>query len=146
MASSYIQYKGNGFWTYDNPICVIAAYLYLEIMKIESMPRWLEEYGSDLRDNSYGYFVGFTSLRLDAFIVDDDRLAIILRAVEQVKNQIQHEDSIIALDRLNEYIDDNGAKIWSGRKVEKIVVEKMLCLLVDILNGKEVDQDLYLKI
>jgi hypothetical protein len=141
MATSFVEYKNQGFWANDDFICVTAAFIYVSIIHQDQKPNWLVEYGEELKENSYGYFVGFTSLCLDDYIIHDNRKAILLNIINEIQKETQKKDSVIDLTYLNEYLDVDNKNIWYGVKISKDILLNMFKFIEYILNGQAVEEN-----
>lgn len=79
MGSSFVEFQGKGFWSYDRLLETWLRVLCLHLGKDADVPGWQHE----LRDRwllvSAGGMVGCICPCLDEFITDEERVGIILR-------------------------------------------------------------------
>lgn len=141
MATSYVEFKDKGFWSVDVLISISGAYMYIEMQNFPEGLKydWFNEHMKDIRLNSYGYFVGFTTLKLDDYLIDDIRVNLFKKVVQTTLNTLEtKKGEILYLEELNKLVDHEGEKIWSDRWVYKSKVVATLGYILKILNGEDV--------
>jgi hypothetical protein len=69
--TSYIEFKGKGFWINDSLMQVIAAFLYCEL-KDDQYFKNKEAVLENLKNNSLGYYASYMHLNIDKFLDDSE--------------------------------------------------------------------------
>jgi hypothetical protein len=87
MGSSFVAYRGRGFWSWDGYLEHVLALL---ADRIGGSPHeeWLAELRDHWRQQSSGIFGGWIHPQLDEFIINDRRRAQVLEMLESLT--VQH--------------------------------------------------------
>ena len=83
MASSFIEYKGHGFWSFDSYIEHLLALL---AETVGEVPRqeWLNQARTHWLEQASGMFSGWIDPRLDDFINSEERVTTVLYLLDNV--------------------------------------------------------------
>lgn len=83
MSTSFVEYHGHGFWSWDGYLEHVLALL---AGRIGGSPthQWLADLRDHWRTQSSGAFVGSIDPNLDAFLTSDERREIILALLQEV--------------------------------------------------------------
>lgn len=86
MSTSFIEYHGRGFWSWDGYLEHILALL---AARIGSSPdqEWLAVLRDYWRTQSSGTFRGWINPKLDEFIISDERQESVLALLESIISQ-----------------------------------------------------------
>jgi hypothetical protein len=86
MGSSFVEYRGRGFWSRDDYLEDVLALLAHAVGDSPSEAWW-----SDLRDHwrlqSSGYFNGWIHPKLDEYLINDERRTEVLSLLEKVASR-----------------------------------------------------------
>lgn len=86
MSTSFVEYRGRGFWSWDGYLEHVLALL---ADRIGSSPK--EEWLAQLRDHwklqSSGIFNGWVSPKLDEFLINDERREAVLALLRDINSQ-----------------------------------------------------------
>ena len=83
MGSSFTEFRGKGFWSRD---WLLEAWLRILSLHLEDevhQPGWQHDLRDEWLLKSAGFFIGCISASLDDFLIDDERIAVILRVSER---------------------------------------------------------------
>jgi hypothetical protein len=113
MASSFVSYRGAGFWANDGVIGVWLRLLVREIDGHKAIPAWLAE----LREHwlVQARFGGGGSIDsgLDEYLIDDPRRNIVLSVIDGAFAQIVRYGGTISRDELNSITADAHGMYWT---------------------------------
>lgn len=86
MSTSFVEYRGRGFWSWDGYLEHVLALL---ADRIGSSPNqeWLEELRDHWRAQSSGAFRGWIHPKLDDFVTSDERREKVLALLESITSQ-----------------------------------------------------------
>jgi len=100
LGSSYTDFRGKGFWSRDSLLEVWLRFLSLNMDKAHA-PGWQH----DLRDRwlvqSSGYFTGCVDASLDDFLVDQERIDVVLDTAERTIRSLRLCGPFIEVEYLN---------------------------------------------
>jgi hypothetical protein len=103
MSTSFVEYHGHGFWSFDD---YLEHVLSLLADRIGSSPeeRWLADVRDHWRNQSSGVFRGWIHPNLDEFITSDERCEKVLSLLKEIKSQAgltrEAQETIGLLDSL----------------------------------------------
>lgn len=103
MSTSFVEYHGHGFWSFDD---YLEHVLSLLADRIGSSPdqRWLADVRDHWRDQSSGAFRGWIHPNLDEFITSAERCEKVLSLLKEIKSQAgltqEAQETIRLLDSL----------------------------------------------
>jgi hypothetical protein len=83
MSTSFVEYKGHGFWSWDGYLEHVLALLADKVGAAPEQP-WLSELRDHWRAQASGAFSGWIHPKLDEYVTDEERLKLILVLVEGV--------------------------------------------------------------
>jgi len=86
MSSSFVEYRGHGFWSRDlflEPVLALLA----ERIGDSANQDWLKDLRDHWRNQSSGDFRGWIHPNLDEFITSEDRREAILRLLNIITSQ-----------------------------------------------------------
>ena len=102
MASSFIDYRGHGFWARDAQAEVWLYLLCTEVGAMADSPGWLEEARDDWSMQATAGFIGCVSPSLDRHLGGDlDRVATVLALSEQIRQRLVEWAPAIPKDMAN---------------------------------------------
>ena len=81
MSTSFVEYRGKGFWSWDGYLEHVLALL-VERIPTESAAPWLAEARRHWQEQSSGAFTGWIHPKLDEFASTEDRRQIVLQMVD----------------------------------------------------------------
>lgn len=84
MATSFTEYRGFGFWSWDPYLERLAGSVADSIMSVDERKSWLTELAQRWKLQAQGIFTGCISLELDEFVTDEERKNDLQRFVRQV--------------------------------------------------------------
>ena len=86
MGTSFVEYKGRGFWSWDGYLEHVLALL---AHRIGDSPNqeWLAELRDHWRAQSSGAFVGWIHPNLDELLTSDERRETVLALVDEIASQ-----------------------------------------------------------
>lgn len=84
MGSSFTNFRGHGFWSRDDYIEDLAREVAAAVNADESKEEWLSQLASHWQLQSSGAFSGWVHLRLDEFLVSEERRKRLCAVVESV--------------------------------------------------------------
>ena len=83
MSTSFVEYRGRGFWSWDGYLEHVLALLADRIGESPNH-RWLAELRDHWRAQSSGAFRGWIHLNLDEFLTNEERREIVLTLLAEV--------------------------------------------------------------
>ena len=102
MASSFIDFKDNGFWARDGFVEAFQLLLFEEIRIIyNDSSDWLNEYKKELSLQSLPLIHGGMSMRLDETLIDNSRNETILHLLDNIKEKISKDKDYLTGKHLN---------------------------------------------
>jgi hypothetical protein len=131
MASSFINYKNNGFWASDTIAEAFDLLIFQEITnKFGNAIDWLNEYKANLALQSLPIICGGMSMELDEYLIDNSRVEIILSIITDIKEKINNKKDYLTSEHLNslkknirEYLVEVEEVNWSSEELEKNLFE-----------------------
>jgi hypothetical protein len=104
VGSSFIEYRGHGFWTRDAKIEVWLYLLCAEINQADDVPDWLLQARDDWHCQATVGFVGCVSPSLDHHLGNDQRrVAHLLALSDRVQSRLMAYSPAIPKDVLNSF-------------------------------------------
>jgi hypothetical protein len=101
MGSTFVDYRGRGFYACDAVLEVWLALLVKEIDELDNPLNWLTEVRQDWQLQATAGF-GFGVLpELDRYATDDERRAVILDLAARAKQKLRDRGPVITRDELN---------------------------------------------
>ena len=94
MGSSFIEYRGYGFWSADAFIERLARETAAAIEKQTNNEAWQADLAAHWRAQASGNFNGWIHLDLDEFLTGEERRAQIRDVVQSVTKEYAEEDPI----------------------------------------------------
>lgn len=85
MGTSFVEYRGHGFWSWDG---YLEHTLFLLAEAIGESPQelWLNELRDHWREQASGIFTGWIHPNLDDYLTSEDRRNVILTLIEDVRS------------------------------------------------------------
>jgi hypothetical protein len=86
MSTSFVEYRGRGFWSWDGYLEHVLALL---VNRIGESPnqKWLEDLRDHWHTQSSGAFRGWIHPKLDEFITSNERRETVLALLESISSQ-----------------------------------------------------------
>ncbi len=84
MGSSFINFRGRGFWSRDDYIEDLAREVAAAVSADESKEEWLSQLAAHWQLQSSGAFSGWVHLRLDEFLVPEEKRKKLYSVVQSV--------------------------------------------------------------
>ncbi|MET8351848.1 MULTISPECIES: hypothetical protein [unclassified Micromonospora] len=104
MGSSYLDYRGSGFWVRDFQAEVWLYLLAQEAKKIPAAPVWLVDAQDDWETQATAGFMGCVSSYLDDHLgTQPDRAALVLDLSERVLRRLHAWSPAIPKDLVNSF-------------------------------------------
>ena len=94
MGSSFIKYRDHGFWSHDTFVEDLAREVATVIDGLPKAEAWLAELGAHWRLQASGDFSGWIHLKLDDFLVSEERRKSLRNIVRSVAGRHAAEDPI----------------------------------------------------
>src|ERR1700686_2625632 len=95
MGSSFIEYRGFGFWSFDPFIERLAGEVAAAIEKQKMEEEWQAELSAHWKRQASGDFHGWVHLNLDEFLTGEERRIQLRHLVEGVVDQHPTSDDPI---------------------------------------------------
>jgi hypothetical protein len=86
LSSSFVEYRGRGFWSRDNYLEHVLALLADRIGESPNQ-KWLADLRDHWRSQSSGNFRGWIHPKLDEFLVRDDQREVVLTLLDDITSQ-----------------------------------------------------------
>lgn len=83
MSTSFVEYQGYGFWSWDGYLEHVLALL-ADAIGSSTSQEWLRELRDHWRLHSSGVFLGFIHPGLDEFLTNDERRDTVLGLVREI--------------------------------------------------------------
>ena len=103
MSSSFVEYKGHGFWSFDGYLEHVLALL-AERIGDSPNQKWLADLRDHWRAQSSGDFRGWIHPNLDEFLTSDDRHEVVLTFVQALSSQPNLPREILETTKLLEML------------------------------------------
>lgn len=133
MASSFINFKGNGFWIKDNILNLALIFLYAKMSECE-LPSWAIEFRDLIKENATGEFYGFADLELDLFLTNDERTLLFINLLDQTIEILSEVETDLDKTKLYDAVKNSfvldGINIGAGRTI------KVLEYLKELVKGE----------
>lgn len=86
MGTSFVEYRGHGFWSWDG---YLEHLLFLLVEAIGPSPQesWLNEVRDHWRAQSSGAFSAWIHPNLDEYVSSEERRNVILRLIDEVRSR-----------------------------------------------------------
>jgi hypothetical protein len=101
MGSSFIDFKGYGFWARDTHIDLWLYLLVREIDKLESRADWLEAAREHWLEQATVSFVGLVQPQLDEYLTSQERVDLVIHLSERVLNLLYEKGGHVSGEYLN---------------------------------------------
>ena len=103
MASSFIDFKDNGFWAKDGFVESFQLLLFEEIeSQYQDSVDWLNEYKKNLAIQSLPLIYGGMSMCLDETLVNDCKIQTILSLIKSINTKISSDNNYLTGKHLND--------------------------------------------
>lgn len=127
MASSFIKYKDNGFWTNDSIVESFQLLLFEEIQyKFGNNIKWLNDYKKELALQSLPLIYGGMSMCFNETLTDENRTKLILSLIDNIKLKINTDNNFLVGDHLNtlrrtvrKYLVEINEYDWSEAEISQ---------------------------
>lgn len=136
MASSFIEYKDNGFWIYDRLICLVGAYIVNDI-EIYDEPQWYLDMKKYISNRCSGYAVGWVSLGFNEFLDNDEKRIFLIKKLKSLKKYQNTKGDMISIQELNDHILDKELQAEWDSEIKRERVTKVIDFLIMILELKQ---------
>jgi len=92
MGTSFVEYKGCGFWSWDGYLEHV-LFLLAEAIGPSPQEPWLDDVRDDWRQQSFGAFTGSIDPNLDEYVTSENRQQVILKLIDEVsaRDDLTHE-------------------------------------------------------
>jgi hypothetical protein len=133
MGSSFVAYRGYGFWASDPSLEVWLHLLCAEVDRAEDVPAWLFAARDDWHHQATVGFVGCVSPSLDQHLgTDDARVASVLALGGRARDRLVAATPVIPKDVLNSFGTGGPGSFFTtdvAREAFVNVAEAFLALL-----------------
>ena len=136
MATSFVNYKENGFWANDQLLIIVAHYLYKDYDNKNDLENWEQDFMGVIKDNADGYFVGFMDFDFDLFLINQNRITSFLNIIKQTKIHINSKGSYISSKELNLINVIEDVKILWTDDIECNRIIKLLDYIEYLVQGE----------
>lgn len=108
MATSYIKYKGSGFWENDRLLELVGNIMLLKIRRESNFSEepWLQDLISRLDNIRKGYFTGFINFDFDNIAADIDKKERLISILQSCIHYIKGQGDILTIEYLNRFNQD----------------------------------------
>jgi hypothetical protein len=86
MGTSFVEYQGHGFWSWDGYL-EHSLFLLAEAIGESPQESWLNAVRDHWREQASGMFSAYIHPNLDEYLTSEDRRNEILRLIEQVRSR-----------------------------------------------------------
>ena len=83
MGTSFVEYNGHGFWSWDGYLEHL-LFLLAEAIGASRNESWLNEVRNHWLEQSSGFFIGWIHPDLDQYVTSVERRSVILGLIEEV--------------------------------------------------------------
>ena len=131
MSSSFIEYKGRGYWISDGFIGLVANYIKFNLNPLEHKEKWVIEFINSLSSICSGNSIGWNSFHFDELLTSTARVYFVVTTIDKTISFVRSKGNFIPKDELNSYESIKEKKfiaLWS----EDIETKRILNLLLDI--------------
>lgn len=119
MSSSYIEFAEKGFWSKDGFVEAIQICLINEIEDTEiSNDSWLAEYKNELALESLPLIYGGMSLKLDDFLIGDNRKKTLINLIDNVCIKISKNAEYLTGENFHKFRTRAIEILWVTGQVE----------------------------
>lgn len=94
MGSSFTEYRGRGFWSYDGFLERMAVDVASMIEGLPESEAWLKDLASHWRIQASGNFSGWSHLELDNFISSEERRLTVRGLIQRLIERRHAQDQI----------------------------------------------------
>src|ERR1051325_4316007 len=101
MGSSFIDFRGYGFWARDATIEVWLYLLVQESDRLETKPDWLKETRDHWHIQATVGFVGWVHPQLDDFLISQDRINLVMGLCERALKWLNNQGEYLPRNYLN---------------------------------------------
>src|SRR6266487_15939 len=112
MGSSFVEYKGKGFWVSDPGLQVWLEALVQDIDRWPSPPEWLALARQEWHRQALGTQPAFMSLELDEFARTNEQTGVLITLSEQALTQLATYGLVVSHDLLNSMLRDEAIMPW----------------------------------
>ena len=136
MARSFITFGDNGFYINDTFTELSLIYIIDIVERINlELPSWLMDMKKWWELTSSGATANMVDLRLDLYIVNEDRIALLSSFIYDAIEVLKKKGGDISVEEYNSYIDPTLKRFRdSPFPTDKII--KSLEHISDLINGK----------
>lgn len=136
MSSSFIGFKKKGFWIMDGLVEVVALFVLKKIeTQQEFIPDWLKKIKEDYSLITQGTFSSFNDLGFDDYLINEDRIFIFLKIINEVIDDLKERGDYVPKEELNIYVKNSGQSEWpEDVEVERII--NVFDYLKNLIKGK----------
>lgn len=126
MASSFIDFRGNGFWARDGFVESFQLLLFEEIQaQYNNEIEWLNDYKKNLTLQSLPLIYGGMSMCLDETLTNNIRIQIIVELINAIEAKISSNDDYLTGKHLNQnrkivrqYLVQENEFSWDDNEIE----------------------------
>jgi hypothetical protein len=86
VATSFVEFRGRGFWSWDGYLEHVLALVAAGLSE-QPVSDWKAELRDDWKVKSSGIFLGFVDARLDDFLTNDERCNELIRVLDDIASQ-----------------------------------------------------------
>lgn len=115
MGSSFVEYKGKGFWVYDPGLQVWLETLVQAIDRWSSPPEWLALARQDWHRQALGTQPAFMNPELDEFASTEEQKGVLITLSRQALAQLATNEPVVSHDLLNGMLRDEAIVPWEHR-------------------------------
>jgi hypothetical protein len=134
MGTSFIDFKGYGFWTRDAGLELWLYLLVQEINSLTSPPDWLKEAQDHWLTQATVGFIGWIHPQLDDFLVSQDRTDLIITLSERALKWLNEQGEYLSRTYLNTLGLGGKRSSWTA-DVEVEVFAQIGRKFIELLKG-----------
>lgn len=144
MATSFIEYNSNGFWSNDSFTEISVEYLGEIITKDKSIEKWLDTYYKEkLVLVSKGYFPGFINIGFDTYLTSEEKVSKFISIIDEAITFVINKGTVITKEELNSFITNEKLQSkWSEDLSIIPIVETLKRFKMILQNQKPSEQEI----
>ena len=138
MASSFIKFKGNGFWIKD-PILEHALAWINDCFKREELPQkhtWIQELYDHYTVLIQGFNSSFMNLRFDEYLTNEERLQLMRDVLSRTIDRLHEFPELITPEMTREIYRFGDLDLNEFSPIEKTRIIQTIEYLLKLLSGE----------
>lgn len=134
MGSSFVNFKGSGYWSPDAPLEVWLRFLADKVRDLPSADPWLREIGEYWHTQSGVGFIGCVNAGLDDYVTDEKRIETVIALCYSVLQDMK-QNVLLTKEKLNALHIGGGGNIFLSDVPTEFYV-KQGAAFIALLSGQ----------